>query len=70
MPISTVWILKYVQQCYIKWFWTISSLGAPADSIQTVKKKTEKCLQKNKPGQVNTQRDNSKDIFIWIITYF
>ena len=29
MPISTVWILKYVQQCYAKWFWTISSLGAP-----------------------------------------
>ena len=29
MPISTVWILKYVQQCYVKWFWTISSLGAP-----------------------------------------
>ena len=29
MPISTVWILKYVQQCYFKWFWTISSLGAP-----------------------------------------
>ena len=28
MPISTVWILKYVQQCYVKWFWTISSLGA------------------------------------------
>ena len=20
---------KYVQQCYVKWFWTISSLGAP-----------------------------------------
>ena len=29
MPISTVWVLKYVQQCYDKWFWTISSLGAP-----------------------------------------
>ena len=29
MPISTVWILKYVQQCYVKRFWTISSLGAP-----------------------------------------
>ena len=29
MPISTVWILQYVQQCYVKWFWTISSLGAP-----------------------------------------
>ena len=29
MPISNVWILKYVQQCYVKWFWTISSLGAP-----------------------------------------
>ena len=29
MPISTVWILNYVQQCYVKWFWTISSLGAP-----------------------------------------
>ena len=29
MPISTVWILKYVQKCYVKWFWTISSLGAP-----------------------------------------
>ena len=29
MPISTVWILKYVQQCYVKWFWTVSSLGAP-----------------------------------------
>ena len=29
MPTSTVWILKYVQQCYVKWFWTISSLGAP-----------------------------------------
>ena len=32
MPISTVWILKYVQQCYVKWFWTISSLGAPKES--------------------------------------
>ena len=29
MPISTVYILKYVQQCYVEWFWTISSLGAP-----------------------------------------
>ena len=29
MPISTVWTLNYVQQCYVKWFWTISSLGAP-----------------------------------------
>ena len=29
MPISTVWILNYVQQCYVKWFWTIASLGAP-----------------------------------------
>ena len=29
MPISTIWILKYVQQCYGRWFWTISSLGAP-----------------------------------------
>ena len=29
MPISTVWILKYVRQCYVKWFWNISSLGAP-----------------------------------------
>ena len=34
MPISTVWILKYVQQCYVKWFWTMSSLGAPAFSIK------------------------------------
>ena len=32
MPISTVWILKYVQQCYVEWFWTISSLGAPGCS--------------------------------------
>ena len=32
MPISTIWILKYVQQCYVKWFWTISSLGAPEKS--------------------------------------
>ena len=29
MPTSTDWILKYVQQCYVKWFWTTSSLGAP-----------------------------------------
>ena len=29
MPISTDWILKYVQQCYVKCFWTISSMGAP-----------------------------------------
>ena len=29
MPISAVWILNYVQQCSVKWFWTISSLGAP-----------------------------------------
>ena len=29
MPISTVWIVKYVQQCYVKWFWNISSFGAP-----------------------------------------
>ena len=29
MSISTVWILKFVQQCYVKWFWTLSSLGAP-----------------------------------------
>ena len=36
MPISTVWILKYVQQCYVKWFWTISSLGAPEISIYKV----------------------------------
>ena len=33
MPISTVWILKYVQQCYVKRFWTISSLGAPDNGI-------------------------------------
>ena len=32
MLISTVWILKYVHQCYVKWFWTISSLGAPVFS--------------------------------------
>ena len=32
MAISTFWILKYVQQCYVKWFWTISSLGAPGYS--------------------------------------
>ena len=31
MAISTVQILKYVQQCYVKWFWTICSLGAPGD---------------------------------------
>ena len=35
MPKSTVWILKYVKQCYVEWFWTISSLGAP-DVLQTV----------------------------------
>ena len=29
MPTCTVWILKYVQQCYVNWFWTMSSLGAP-----------------------------------------
>ena len=29
MPISTVEILKCVQQCCVKWFGTISSLGAP-----------------------------------------
>ena len=33
MPISTVWILKYVQKCYVKWFWTIYSLGAPEVNI-------------------------------------
>ena len=35
MPISTVSILKYVQQCYGKWFWTISSLGAPVKVRKT-----------------------------------
>ena len=34
MPTSTVWILKYVQQCYVKWFWTISSLGAPEEGLE------------------------------------
>ena len=33
MPISTVWRLNYVQQCYVKWFWTIPSLGAPVKSV-------------------------------------
>ena len=33
MPISTVFILKYVQRCYVKWFWTISSLGAPVFTL-------------------------------------
>ena len=33
MPISTIWILKYVQQCYVKWFSTIS-LGAPASCLE------------------------------------
>ena len=33
MPISTVWILNYVQQFYVKWFWTISSLGAPGYTL-------------------------------------
>ena len=31
MPVSTVWVLKYVQQYYVKWFWNISSLGASED---------------------------------------
>ena len=40
-------------------------LAPPARTpMQTVKKKTDKCLEENKPGQVNTHRDNSKDIFI------
>ena len=46
MPISAVWILKYVQQCYVKSFWTISSLGAP-DSYKERKNNsynTEKLL--------------------------
>ena len=29
MPISTVYILKYVWKCYVKWFSTILSLGCP-----------------------------------------
>ena len=33
MPISTVWILNYIQQCYVKWFWTTSSLGAPGKKL-------------------------------------
>ena len=37
MPMSTVWILNYVQQCYVKWFWTISSLGAPGLSYREVR---------------------------------
>ena len=37
MPIFTVWILKYVQQCYFKWFWTISSLGAPENQERSEK---------------------------------
>ena len=32
MPISTVWMLKYAQQCFVKWLWTVSSLGAPETS--------------------------------------
>ena len=35
MPITTVEILKYVQQCYVKWFWAISSLGAPEEKYDT-----------------------------------
>ena len=41
MPISTVWILKYVQQCYVKWFWTISSLGAPDNKRKLADSSTE-----------------------------
>ena len=37
MPISTVWMLKYVQQCYVKWFWTTSSLGAPVKAYTLIK---------------------------------
>ena len=29
MPISTVWILNTLNNAMFKWFWTISSLGAP-----------------------------------------
>ena len=48
MPISTVWILKYVQQCYVKWFWTISSLGAPdASLIRKYEGKSKNDLKKS-----------------------
>ena len=38
MPISTVSIQNYVQQCYVKWFWTISSLGAPEAIFSPLKR--------------------------------
>ena len=43
MPISTVGILKYVQQCYVKWFWAISSLGAP-DFLHLETHESQTCL--------------------------
>ena len=53
MLISTVWILKYVQQCYVKWFWTISSLGAPVRITNTFPIKP---MAKNKMGKWERNR--------------
>ena len=50
MPISTVWILKYVQQCYVKWFWTISSLGAPEKHQIIATRARRKLRPKQNPG--------------------
>ena len=64
MPISTVWILKYLQQCYVKWFWTISSFGAPAQCNLYVQS------ERNQVNSVSFYvNENSKTTFRWSRTF-
>ena len=55
MPISTVWILKYVQQCYVKWFWTISSLGAHGFLPHKKPIETERRLRRKQNRETNRE---------------
>ena len=64
-------MLKYFQQCYVKWFWTISSLGAPVLRIKQDENEndairnrisefdsTKNPKQKDKTGTENTWAPN------------
>ena len=64
MPICTVWILKYVQQYYVKWFWTVSSLGAPdiTPCLKSPVENSEEISGKNNTSLTICKRQASHEV--------
>ena len=54
-------MLKYVQQCYFKWFWTISSLGAPDTCVAAWKNYTFLLINNNNDNNNNNNNNNNDD---------